>query len=207
MVLKCMRFTCPTNRKLIHVWEKTEKSFRIWIKSNKKRVLLSVPELIIVGEGIPTPDDITGYSCDVTSEGNPPNNKPKYQSELIHVYKECQQKWYNLIHVWAATAFTVHLSLKSNNYKGIPLLGGHGECPPQGVDKAPPRGDTDGINNSINTVSTQVFYIKVIQVFCATVSIVWKKTNTNAYTFIFSSVFNNLELNQTNLHIYSQKVK
>ena len=25
-----------------------------------KRVLLSVPKLIIVGEGIPTPDDITG---------------------------------------------------------------------------------------------------------------------------------------------------
>ena len=25
-----------------------------------KRVLLSVPELIIVGEGIPTPDDVTG---------------------------------------------------------------------------------------------------------------------------------------------------
>ena len=27
-----------------------------------KRVLLLVPKLIIVGEGIPTPDDITGVS-------------------------------------------------------------------------------------------------------------------------------------------------
>ena len=27
-----------------------------------KEVLLSVPKLIIVGEGIPTPDDITGVS-------------------------------------------------------------------------------------------------------------------------------------------------
>ena len=88
-----------------------------------------------------------GYSHDDISEGNPQNNKLKYQLELIHVYKECQQKWHNLINVWVATAFTVDLSLKSNNYKGIPLLGGQGECPPLGVDKTPPRGDADGINN------------------------------------------------------------
>ena len=43
---------------------------------------------------------------------------------------------------------------------------------PQGVDQKPPRGDADGINKKINTISTQVSNIKVIQVFCATVSIV-----------------------------------
>ena len=32
------------------------------------------------------------------------------------------------------------LSLNLNNYKGIPLLGGQGEYPPQGVDKTPPGG-------------------------------------------------------------------
>ena len=81
-----------------------------------------------------------GYPRDVTSKGNPQNNKLKYQSELVHVYKECQQKWHNLIHVGAATAFTVHLSLKSNNYKGIPLLGGQGECPPLRGGQSTPQG-------------------------------------------------------------------
>ena len=81
-----------------------------------------------------------GYSHDVTSEGNPQNNKLKYQLELIHVYKECQQKWHNLIHVQVATAFTLHLSLKSNNYKGIPLLGGQGECPPLRGGQNTPQG-------------------------------------------------------------------
>ena len=33
--LEIFNFTCPTNSKSIHVWEKAEKSFRIWIKSNK----------------------------------------------------------------------------------------------------------------------------------------------------------------------------
>ena len=36
-----------------------------------------------------------GYSHDVTSKGNPHNNKLKYKSELIHVYKKCQQKWHS----------------------------------------------------------------------------------------------------------------
>ena len=38
---------------------KSRKSFRIGTKSNKLRVLLSVPKLIIIAEGIPTPDDVT----------------------------------------------------------------------------------------------------------------------------------------------------
>ena len=88
-----------------------------------------------------------GYPYDITIEGNPHNNKLKYQMELVYACKECRQKWHNLIHVCAVTAFTVHLSLKSNNYKEIPLLGGQGECPPIRVDKTPPRGDADGINN------------------------------------------------------------
>ena len=88
-----------------------------------------------------------GYPHDITSEGNPQNNKLKYQSELIHVYKECRQKWHNLIHVWAVTAFTVHLSLKSNNYKEIPLLGGQGECPPLRGGQNTPKGDAGGISN------------------------------------------------------------
>ena len=78
-----------------------------------------------------------GYSQDASSGGNPQNNKLKYQSEFIHACKECQQKWHNLIHVWAATAFTVHLSLKSNNYKEIPLLGGQGEYSPKGWTNTP----------------------------------------------------------------------
>ena len=64
-----------------------------------KRVLLSVPKLITVGEGIPTPDDVTGVFPEHHLWGNPQNNKLKYQLELIHVYKECQQKLHNLIHV------------------------------------------------------------------------------------------------------------
>ena len=42
--------------------KKQKKSFRIGLNQINKRVLLSVPNLIIVGEGIPTPDDITGVS-------------------------------------------------------------------------------------------------------------------------------------------------
>ena len=62
MVLKCMGFTCPTNRKLIHVWEKQKKVSEYGLNQINKRVLLLVPKLIIVGEGIPIPDDITGVS-------------------------------------------------------------------------------------------------------------------------------------------------
>ena len=39
------------------------------------------------------------------------------------------------------------LSLKSNNYKGIPLLGGQGEYPPLRGGQNTPRGDTEGLNN------------------------------------------------------------
>ena len=35
MVLKCMRFTCPNQKETDTCMEKAEKSFRIWIKSNK----------------------------------------------------------------------------------------------------------------------------------------------------------------------------
>ena len=64
-----------------------------------KRVLLSVPKLIIIWEGTPPLMTSLGYSHDIISGGNPQNNKIKYQLELIHVYKQCQQKWHNLIHV------------------------------------------------------------------------------------------------------------
>ena len=59
MVLKYKGFTCLTNRKLIHVSEKVEKVSEQGLNQINKRVLLLVPKLIIVGEGIPTPDDIT----------------------------------------------------------------------------------------------------------------------------------------------------
>ena len=39
------------------------------------------------------------------------------------------------------------LSLKSNNYKGIPLLGGQRGCPPLRGGQNTPRADTEGINN------------------------------------------------------------
>ena len=43
--------------------------------------------------------------------------------------------------------FTVLLSLKLKNYKGIPLLGVQGEYPPvRGVQNTP-RGGADGKNN------------------------------------------------------------
>ena len=61
MVLKCMRFTCPTNGKLIHVWKKKQKKVSEYgLNQISKRVLLLVSKLIIVGEEIPTPDDVTG---------------------------------------------------------------------------------------------------------------------------------------------------
>ena len=41
----------------MHVWEK---SFRIEINQINKQVLLLVPKLITVGEGIFTPNDIIG---------------------------------------------------------------------------------------------------------------------------------------------------
>ena len=42
--------------------EKQEKVSEYGINQINKRVLLLVPKLIIVGEGIPTPDDVTGVS-------------------------------------------------------------------------------------------------------------------------------------------------
>ena len=63
------------------------------------------------------------------------------------MYANCQQKWHNLIHVGAATAFTVLLSLKLKNYKGKPLLGGQGEYPPLIDGQNTLMGGADGINN------------------------------------------------------------
>ena len=40
--------------------KKQKKVSEYGLNQINKRVLLSVPKLIIVGEGIPTPDDITG---------------------------------------------------------------------------------------------------------------------------------------------------
>ena len=79
--------------------KKQEKVSEYGLNQINKGVLLSIPKLITVGERIPTPDDVTGCSQDIISGGNPQNNKIKYQSELIHVYKQCQQKWHSLIHV------------------------------------------------------------------------------------------------------------
>ena len=78
MVLKYMNFTCPINRKSIHVWEKQEKVSEYGLNEINKRVLLSVPKLITVGEGTPTPMMSLGYSHDVISGGNSQNNKIKY---------------------------------------------------------------------------------------------------------------------------------
>ena len=60
MVLKYMKFTRPTNRKSIHVWEKAEKVSEYGLNEINKKVLLSVPKLITVGEGTPIPEDVTG---------------------------------------------------------------------------------------------------------------------------------------------------
>ena len=88
------------------MYEKKQKKVSEYgLNEINKRVLLLVPKLITVGEGTPTPDDITGVFPWCHQWGNPQNNKIKYWSDLIHVYKQCQQKWHNLIHVWAATAF------------------------------------------------------------------------------------------------------
>ena len=42
------------------MYEKAEKMSEYGLNQINKGVLLSVPKLIIVGEGIPTPNDITG---------------------------------------------------------------------------------------------------------------------------------------------------
>ena len=110
--------------------KKQKKVSEYGLNQINKGVLLLIPKLITVGEEIPTPNDIIGYSHNAISGRSPQNNKLKYQLELIHVCKQCQQKWWNLIHVGVATVFTVLLSLKLKNYKGIPLLGGPGEYPP-----------------------------------------------------------------------------
>ena len=79
--------------------KKQKKVSEYGLNQINKGVLLSVPNLITVGEGIPTPDDVTGVFPRHHQWGNPQNNKLKYQSELIHVYKQCKQKWHNLLHV------------------------------------------------------------------------------------------------------------
>ena len=58
MVLKCMKFTCPTNRKIDACITKGKKVSEYGLYQINKGVMLSVPKLITVGEGIPTPDDI-----------------------------------------------------------------------------------------------------------------------------------------------------
>ena len=42
------------------MYEKAEKSFRTWVNQINKGVLLLGPKLSTVGEGISTPDDLTG---------------------------------------------------------------------------------------------------------------------------------------------------
>ena len=70
MVLKCMKFTCPTNRKLIHVWKSGKNVSEYGLNQINQGVLLSVPKLITVGEEIPTPNDITGVPM-TSSVGEP----------------------------------------------------------------------------------------------------------------------------------------
>ena len=48
MIWKYMKFTCPTNRKSIHVWEKVEKVSEYGLNEINKRVLLLVPKLITI---------------------------------------------------------------------------------------------------------------------------------------------------------------
>ena len=61
MVLKYIKFTCPTNRKTNTCMRKVEKKVSEYeLNQINKGILLLVPKLITVGEGIPTPDDITG---------------------------------------------------------------------------------------------------------------------------------------------------
>ena len=81
------------------MYEKAKKFSEYGLNQINKGVLLSVPKFITLGEEIPTPMASQGCSHDVISGGSPQNNKLKYQLELIHVCKQCQQKWHNVIHV------------------------------------------------------------------------------------------------------------
>ena len=58
--LEIFNFTCPTNGKSIHIWEKAEKSLLLY--ERELPLLMTSP----------------GYSCDIISGGNPQNNKIKY---------------------------------------------------------------------------------------------------------------------------------
>ena len=60
MVWKCMKFTCPTNRKTDTYMKKQKKVSEYGLNQINKGVLLSVTKPITVGEGIPTPNDIIG---------------------------------------------------------------------------------------------------------------------------------------------------
>ena len=53
-----MKFTCQNNRKTDISMKKTEKVSEYGLNQINKRVLLFVPKLITIGEGIPTPNDI-----------------------------------------------------------------------------------------------------------------------------------------------------
>ena len=60
------------------MYEKKQKKVSEYgLNQINKGVLLSISELITVGKGITTPDEIIGYSHDVVSGGNPQNNKIK----------------------------------------------------------------------------------------------------------------------------------
>ena len=59
------------------MYEKKQKKVSEYgLNQINKRVLLLVPKLTIVGEGIPTLMTSLGYSCGITSEGNPQNVLP-----------------------------------------------------------------------------------------------------------------------------------
>ena len=109
-----------------------------------KRVLLLVPKLIIIWEGTPTPDDVTGVFPWCHQWGN----HLKQQDKVPIRAHTCIQTVLTKVAQFD-TCMSCHciLSLRSNNYRGIPLLGGQGEYYPLEVDKTHPRGDTEGINN------------------------------------------------------------
>ena len=113
MVLKRLNFSCPTNRKIDACMGKEKKFQNSGQNQINKTGLLSVPKLITVEEGIPTPNDIIGCSHDIISGGNPAINKLKYQLELIYVYKSADSwYWHNwYLHEWPVL-FTVHLTWK-----------------------------------------------------------------------------------------------
>ena len=88
-----------------------------------KQVLVSVPKLIIVREGIP--NDIIGVSLWHHWWGKPCNNQAKVLIQDHTCIQKCQQSVLaQLIHAWAASANNCTFKPKAKDLEGLPLLGG-----------------------------------------------------------------------------------